>query len=96
MEIVEKRLTKAVLKHEQFLTDSLGLDVHGADGWNLSCAGIWFRGELGRFGIIEPLANEIEGLFVRYAGSVLSNAPKLREKFAGMSETEVSKHENRS
>lgn len=81
MDVVEKRLTEAVKENETFLGDFLGLDVHGADGWNLSCAGVWFKGELRRFGIVAPLADEIEGLFVRYAGSVLARAPKTREKF---------------
>lgn len=82
MDIVEKRLTEAVKEHEKYLGDSLCLDVHGADGWNLSCAGIWFKGELGRFGIVAPLADDVERLFIRYAGNVLASAPKLREKFA--------------
>lgn len=84
MDVVEKRLTEAVKENETFLGDFLGLDVHGADGLNLSCAGVWLKGELGRFGIVAPLADEIEGLFVRYAGSVLARASKTREKFDAM------------
>lgn len=84
MDVVEKRLTEAVKENETFLGDFLGLDVHGADGWNLSCAGVWFKGELRGLGIIDPLASSIESLFVRYAGSVLARAPKMREKFDTM------------
>lgn len=84
MDVVEKRLTEAVKENETFLGDFLGLDVHGADGWNLSCAGVWFKGELRGLGIIDPLASSIERLFVRYAGSVLARAPKTREKFDTM------------
>lgn len=84
MDVVEKRLTEAVKENETFLGDFLGLDVHGADGWNLSCAGVWFKGELRGLGIIDPLASSITSLFVRWAGSVLSDAPRIREKFAAM------------
>lgn len=82
MDIVEKRLTEAVKEHETYLVDFLGLDVHGADGLNLSCAGIWFKGELRGLGIVDPLASNIERLFVRYAGSVLASAPNARKKFS--------------
>lgn len=81
MDFGEKRLTGAVKDNEAFLGDFLGLDVHGADGWNLSCAGIWFKGELRGLGITDPLASNIERLFVRYAGSVLASAPNTRKKF---------------
>lgn len=84
MDVVEKKLTEAVKENETFLGDFLGLDVHGADGWNLSCAGVWFKGELARLGIVDPLASSVTSLFVRWAGSVLSNAPRIREKFAKM------------
>lgn len=97
MDVVEKRLTEAVKENETFLGDFLRLDVHGADGWNLSCAGVWFKGELRGLGIIDPLASSIERLFVRYAGSVLARAPKMREKFANLkpdAEAEVSSDEN--
>lgn len=97
MDVAEKRLTKAVKENETFLGDFLGLDVNGADGWNLSCAGVWFKGELRRIGIDDPIASNIEKMFVRYAGSVLANAPKLREKFAALKpngEAEVSSNEN--
>lgn len=84
MDVVEKRLTEAVKENETFLGDFLGLDVHGADGWNLSCAGVWFKGELRGLGITDPLASSIERLFARYAGSVLARASKTREKFDAM------------
>lgn len=84
MDIVEKRLTEAVKDHEEYLGDFLGLDVRGADGWNLSIASDWFKGELARLGIVDPLASSITSLFVRWAASVLSDAPRIREKFAAM------------
>lgn len=84
MDVVEKRITEAVKDHEEYLGDFLGLDVHGADGWNLSIASDWFKGELARLGIVDPLASSVTSLFVRWAGSVLSNAPRIREKFAKM------------
>lgn len=100
MDIVDKRLTDAVKEHEEYLGDFLGLDVRGADGWNLSIASDWFKGDLMRFGIVDPLASNVTSLFVRWAGAVLADAPRLREKFAAISnksdsKAEVSNHENR-
>lgn len=84
MDVVEKRLTEAVKDHEEYLGDFLGLDIRGADGWNLSIASDWFRGELARLGIVDPLASSVTSLFVRWAGAVLADAPKIRDKFAKM------------
>lgn len=98
MDVVEKRITEAVKEHETYLGDFLGLDVHGADGLNLSCAGKWFKGELGRLGIVGNLASDIEKLFIRHAGSVLARAPEIRKRFAAMEsveKSEVSDDENR-
>lgn len=82
MDVVEKRITEAVKEHEEYLGDFLGLDVHGADGWNLSIASDWFKGELMHLGIVDPLASSVASLFVRWAGAVLADAPRLRAKFA--------------
>ena len=84
MDVVEKRLTEAVKDHEEYLGDFLGLDIRGADGWNLSIASDWFRGELARLGIVAPLASSVPSLFVRWAGAVLADAPRIRDKFAKM------------
>ena len=84
MDVVEKRLTEAVKDHEEYLGDFLGLDIRGADGWNLSIASDWFRVELARLGIVDPLASSVMSLFVRWAGAVLADAPRIRDEFAKM------------
>ena len=74
---LKRKLSDAVIDNADYLR-SIGLDVEGADGANLSGCADWFAGVVGTFGIAEPLLGKIKSEFVKQAGFALSNAEKFR------------------